>query len=117
MDGSVALAGIFLSLAVVTGGLWLIRRSLRKPSPVSSRAFWITSGGAAVFAAIPLGCLFFPVLLLVAVALFAVGLATISTGLKRRSPELPGDGPHPKEGGANLRVDLPAAVAHRDPHG
>jgi hypothetical protein len=37
--GSVAIAGIFLSLAIISGGMWLVRRSRNRPT--SSVRRWL----------------------------------------------------------------------------
>src|SRR5262245_47344663 len=43
------IAGIFLSLAAVTGGIWLInRRSQNRPALLSGKLFWLFLGGLAL---------------------------------------------------------------------
>src|SRR4051794_7876532 len=83
LAGSAVLAGLFLTLAFIAGGLWLTRISREQPAPYSRKLFWISLGGACLFGtvvALVIG-LFLPPLLGVAVVLFGGGLYALILGL------------------------------------
>ncbi len=82
MGGSAVIAGVFLSLAIVTGGIWLARRLEHREAPTSRKLFWVSLGGAALFAAVPAGIigLFVPPLLVIAAALVVTGVCLVVLG-------------------------------------
>src|SRR5436305_2716829 len=87
MGGSVLLAGLVLSLAFVTGGIWITRRVQDQPALLSRKFCLLFLAGAMWSAAIlpaVIG-LFEPAFFLAVIALFGVGGGLIL--LAYRSPK------------------------------
>jgi hypothetical protein len=86
--GSAAVAGGFLALAAVAGGLWLARRWRDRPVRGSRRVFWVCLGCAAVFASVPVGLLglFLFWLLPLALLLLVGGVKLIVWGVRGPRP-------------------------------
>jgi len=86
MGGSVVIAGVFLTLAGVSGGLWLIRRSQDRPAFACRKMCLASLGAACLSGAVTpaiLG-LFIPALLIVAGGLTVAGVVLMVIGW--RSP-------------------------------
>jgi hypothetical protein len=84
LGGGAVIAGIFLSLSVITGGMWLVRRLRNRQAEPSRKYFLISLGGAACFATLPAGIigLFAPPLLLLAAALVVTGVFLVVLGIR-----------------------------------
>jgi hypothetical protein len=84
MGGSVIIAGVLLSVAIATGGMWLVRRSQHRPASSSRKYFFISLGGASCFAAVAAGLIgiYYAPLLAVALALLVTGLLLIRLGMR-----------------------------------
>jgi hypothetical protein len=86
LHGGVYLAGVFLSLAFVTGGLWLLRRYQDKPTAYSGSYFALALGGAACSIAFALGAVALlegPAILATAAPLLFAGVYLIVRGWRR----------------------------------
>jgi hypothetical protein len=84
MGGSLAVAGVFLSLAVVTGGLWLVRGWQKQPVRTPRKWFYVCLGLAGAFASVPVGVvgLFIPPIFVPAAALLVGGIVLIVQGFR-----------------------------------
>ena len=101
LAGSLAIAAVFLSAAIITGGLWLVKRSNKHTAPYFRRIFWFSLGGAALFGTAVPGVigLFLPPVLIVAVAMFGAGVYAIVLGFQSpTSPQI--ENPADQEGSA-----------------
>jgi len=90
LGGSVILAGIFLSLAAITGGLWLVRRSQDPSTAGTSRKICFVSLGAAACCGAVLPAVLgfvYPAYWAAALLLLAAGVLLILAGFRSRSPE------------------------------
>ena len=95
LGGSALVAGVFLAAALVTGGLWLIRRARSQPTDGPRRWFWLSLAGAFGFAAIPLGVigLVEPGLLVPTVALVLACIVCVVIMLKTRRESVDREAP------------------------
>jgi hypothetical protein len=88
---SVRLAGVFLSLAFVTGGLWLVRHLQNRPAPAARHWFLLALSGlgwcGAVFFGVA-GLYYFPPLWAAAVGALAVGIQPLIVVMRGDEPEL-----------------------------
>jgi hypothetical protein len=91
LGGSVILGGTFLALAVITGGLWLVRRSKGPTGGAGAgKAFLVSLGAAACCGTLFLAILglFFPPFWLGALVLLALGVFLIITGCRSHRQEV-----------------------------
>lgn len=81
------IAGLFLSVAIVAGGLWLIRRSQKRPPLSAPRYFWFFLGVALCIGALAacVFALFDPAFLALAGAMLVLGVLSVRSGVKART--------------------------------
>jgi hypothetical protein len=83
IGGAVAIAGLFLSCAIVSAGFWIIRSARNQEAVGAKRTFWISLGSVCICIAVPLGLLglFLVILLPLALLLLVVGIVLIVHGI------------------------------------
>jgi len=86
MGGSVVLAGLFLAMAIVSGGLWIVRRRQNRPVFASRKFFALSLGAACLSGAVVPAIigLFEPAMLVIAGLSIAAGVVLVTIGVRMR---------------------------------